>query len=83
MLGANLFALAALDAVRRPPAGGRMYRFIVIIGIPVVVEPFAVHNGEQIGNCNFFWASSHAVPAGGAWDQVHLVENLLDFFDSC
>lgn len=80
MLRADGLTLAAFHAVRGFSAVGGV-QGIVPISIPVVVDHFDVHCGEQIRDGDVLWAALHAVPAGGAGDQVHLVENLLDLVD--
>lgn len=50
VLRADLFAPAALDAVRCPAAYAGIDIIIVKVGVPVVIDLLGVHYGEQVGD---------------------------------
>lgn len=50
MLGTDLLAPSALDAVGRPAAGGGVDDVIIVVRVPVVVDLLRVHGGEAVGD---------------------------------
>ena len=50
VLGTDLLAPAALDAVGRPAAGGGVDDVIIVVRVPVVVDLLRVHGGEEVGD---------------------------------
>lgn len=76
MLGADLLASAAADAVRCAGAGAGVDILVIIIGVPVVVDVLGVHDGEQVGDGDLLRAAVYTVAAGCAGDQVLLAEDL-------
>ena len=49
VLGTDLLAPSALDAVGRPAAGGGVDDVIIVVRVPVVVDLLRVHGGEADG----------------------------------
>lgn len=76
MLGADLLASAAADAVRCAGAGAGVDILVIIIGVPVVVDVLGVHDGEQVGDGDLLRAAVYTIAAGCAGDQVLLAEDL-------
>ena len=69
MLRADLFALAATDAIGRLPAVFRIVP-VVHVAVPIAVQLFLVHAGKQIGNGDLAGTAVRAIPAGRARNEI-------------
>ena len=78
MLGADVFTLAALEAVGGFCGVLGVDVVVVIVAVPVVELLFCVHAGEQVGNGNALRADLGAVAAAGAGNQTLSPENRAD-----
>lgn len=81
MLGTDLLAPAALDAVGRPAAGGDVDDVIIVVRVPAVVDLLRVHGGEEVGDGDVLRTAVRAVAADGAGDEILAVKDLLHALD--
>ena len=70
MLGTDILAQAATEAIAGLVALGGVNILVVIIGVPVLEMPLGVEAGEQIRDGNALGADLGAIPAGGAGDGI-------------
>ena len=81
VLGTDLLAPAALDAVGRPAAGGDVDDVIIVVRVPAVVDLLRVHGGEEVGDGDVLRTAVRAVAADGAGDEILAVKDLLHALD--
>ena len=70
----SLFASAAADAVGCLSFVLGMYLMVVVVGVPVMVDIFGVHAGEQIRNGNMLRTTGNAITACRAGNHFHGVQ---------